>query len=73
MVPDVDVSSSRRQDTTGSQDPSRETVGENNLQTPRGKMIVVASLIDKMPNLAGLARTCEVFQATEVRVCAEFS
>ena len=30
----------------------------------KGQMIVVASLIDKMPNLAGIARTCEIFQTT---------
>jgi len=29
----------------------------------RRKLIVVASLIDKTPNLAGLARTCEIFNA----------
>lgn len=28
------------------------------------ELIVVASLIDKIPNLAGLARSCEVFQAS---------
>jgi tRNA(Leu) C34 or U34 (ribose-2'-O)-methylase TrmL len=30
------------------------------------KVIVVASLIDKTPNLAGLARTCEIFQAEQL-------
>ena len=30
---------------------------------PRQDLIVVASLIDKVPNLAGLTRTCEVFRA----------
>ena len=29
-------------------------------------MIVVASLIDKIPNLAGLARSCEIFQAEKL-------
>ncbi len=29
-------------------------------------IIVVASLIDKTPNLAGLARTCEIFQAEQL-------
>lgn len=28
---------------------------------PRQELIMVASLVDKVPNLAGLARTCEVF------------
>ncbi|KAK3262892.1 hypothetical protein CYMTET_28280 [Cymbomonas tetramitiformis] len=32
----------------------------------RQELIVVASLIDKIPNLAGLARTCEVFQAASL-------
>ena len=32
----------------------------------RQELIVVASLIDKLPNLAGLARTCEVFRASRL-------
>ena len=28
---------------------------------PRQQLLVVASLLSKLPNLAGLARTCEVF------------
>ncbi|KAL1139406.1 hypothetical protein AAG570_006390 [Ranatra chinensis] len=32
----------------------------------KGEIIVVASLIDKPPNLGGLARTCEVFSAAEL-------
>ncbi|KFM28710.1 putative methyltransferase TARBP1 [Auxenochlorella protothecoides] len=35
---------------------------------PRQRLIVVASLVDKLPNLAGLARTCEVFRATALVV-----
>ena len=31
---------------------------------PRQGIIVVATLVDKLPNLAGLARTCEVFRAS---------
>ena len=31
--------------------------------SPRQQLIVVASLLDKVPNLAGLARTCEIFRA----------
>ena len=30
----------------------------------RQELIVVASLLDKLPNLAGLARTCEIFRAS---------
>jgi tRNA guanosine-2'-O-methyltransferase len=30
-------------------------------QRPRSNLIVVASLIDRAPNLGGLARTCEIF------------
>jgi hypothetical protein len=30
----------------------------------QGELIVVASLIDKMPNLAGIARTCEVLMCS---------
>jgi tRNA G18 (ribose-2'-O)-methylase SpoU len=33
---------------------------------PRQELIVVASLLDKIPNLAGLARTCEVFRAARL-------
>lgn len=38
----------------------------------QNSLIVVASLIDKVPNLAGLARTCEVFQ-TRLLVVADRS
>lgn len=33
---------------------------------PRQDLIVVASLIDKVTNLAGIARTCEIFAAQEL-------
>ena len=33
-------------------------------KSDRQQLIVVASLIDKTPNLAGLARTCEIFNAS---------
>ncbi|KAJ4957121.1 hypothetical protein NE237_013904 [Protea cynaroides] len=33
------------------------------IRTSRQQFILVASLIDRIPNLAGLARTCEVFKA----------
>ena len=32
----------------------------------RQSVIMVASLLDRVPNLAGLARTCEVFHASLV-------
>jgi hypothetical protein len=32
----------------------------------RHDMIVVASLVDRIPNLAGLARTCEIFNAAKL-------
>ena len=34
----------------------------------RQGIIVVATLVDKLPNLAGLARTCEVFRAAQLVV-----
>lgn len=37
-------------------------------EAKRQELIVVASLIDKMPNLAGLTRTCEVFRAAALVV-----
>jgi tRNA(Leu) C34 or U34 (ribose-2'-O)-methylase TrmL len=39
----------------------------NNYTTrARQEIIVVATLVDKTPNLAGLARTCEIFGATKL-------
>ncbi|XP_023635654.1 uncharacterized protein LOC17880577 isoform X1 [Capsella rubella] len=34
------------------------------LKSDRQSLILVASLVDRIPNLAGLARTCEVFKAS---------
>jgi tRNA G18 (ribose-2'-O)-methylase SpoU len=34
----------------------------------RNELIVVASLIDRLPNLAGLCRTCEIFNASHLVV-----
>jgi tRNA G18 (ribose-2'-O)-methylase SpoU len=36
--------------------------------TKRQELIVVASLIDKLPNLAGITRTCEIFRAKKLIV-----
>eukprot|EP00002_Diphylleia_rotans_P039497 TRINITY_DN9174_c0_g1_i4.p1 TRINITY_DN9174_c0_g1~~TRINITY_DN9174_c0_g1_i4.p1 ORF type:complete len:1581 (-),score=308.85 TRINITY_DN9174_c0_g1_i4:104-4393(-) len=41
---------------------NRQTI----LHRRRQDLIVVASLIDKAPNLGGLARTCEIFQANKL-------
>jgi tRNA guanosine-2'-O-methyltransferase len=38
------------------------------MQGGRQELIVVASLIDCIPNLAGLARTCEVFKTASLVV-----
>uniref|UniRef100_A0A803PMX3 tRNA (guanosine(18)-2'-O)-methyltransferase TARBP1 n=1 Tax=Cannabis sativa TaxID=3483 RepID=A0A803PMX3_CANSA len=38
------------------------------VRTSRQQCILVASLIDRIPNLAGLARTCEVFKALGLAV-----
>uniref|UniRef100_A0A1Y1MDV7 tRNA (guanosine(18)-2'-O)-methyltransferase TARBP1 n=1 Tax=Photinus pyralis TaxID=7054 RepID=A0A1Y1MDV7_PHOPY len=55
----------------------RPDVGTNIIQkkmTPQegtkspGELIVVASLIDKIPNLGGLSRTCEVFGVKQLTV-----
>ncbi|CAA9990329.1 rRNA (adenosine-2'-O-)-methyltransferase, putative [Plasmodium knowlesi strain H] len=35
-------------------------------KTKKKKLIVVASLIDKIPNLAGLCRTCEIFKVQKL-------
>ncbi|XP_038906254.1 uncharacterized protein LOC120092116 isoform X2 [Benincasa hispida] len=38
------------------------------LKTNRQNFILVASLLDRIPNLAGLARTCEVFKAAGLAI-----
>jgi len=38
------------------------------MQGGQQELIVVASLIDRIPNLAGLARTCEVFKTASLVV-----
>ncbi|KAI7736958.1 hypothetical protein M8C21_026691 [Ambrosia artemisiifolia] len=38
------------------------------LKAGRQQIILVASLVDRVPNLAGLARTCEVFKAASLVV-----
>jgi tRNA G18 (ribose-2'-O)-methylase SpoU len=40
----------------------------NARQRPRQPLIMCASLVDKTPNLAGLARTCEIFNAQKLVV-----
>ncbi|KAG6615373.1 SpoU rRNA Methylase family [Phytophthora cinnamomi] len=40
----------------------------NARQRPRQPLIMCASLVDKIPNLAGLARTCEIFNAQKLIV-----
>lgn len=51
-----------------------ELVDLNIRQKKRQPVIICASLVDKVPNLAGLARTCEIFNAQSLvvpnlRVC----
>lgn len=51
-------------DPFGSSASNNPVFGTNEFnQMPTKGLIVVATLIDKIPNLAGLARTCEVFGA----------
>jgi tRNA guanosine-2'-O-methyltransferase len=38
----------------------------NHISPPRQEMIVCASLLDKVTNLAGIARTCEIFSVREL-------
>jgi tRNA guanosine-2'-O-methyltransferase len=50
-------------------DPLRRAVDEAAAAARAGarqELIVVASLVDRLPNLAGLARTCEVFRASRL-------
>ncbi|KAJ9556344.1 hypothetical protein OSB04_010958 [Centaurea solstitialis] len=44
------------------------SVAMEKLKAGRQQIILVASLIDRVPNLAGLARTCEVFKAASLVV-----
>ncbi|XP_075102015.1 uncharacterized protein LOC107784157 isoform X3 [Nicotiana tabacum] len=45
-----------------------KTVAFEKLKASRQDIILVASLIDRIPNLAGLARTCEVFRASVLAI-----
>ncbi|KUF93897.1 hypothetical protein AM588_10004286 [Phytophthora nicotianae] len=49
-------------------DAARRGVTLNARQRPRQPIIMCASLVDKIPNLAGLARTCEIFNAQKLIV-----
>ncbi|CAI9772460.1 unnamed protein product [Fraxinus pennsylvanica] len=44
------------------------SMATDKLRASRQQIILVASLIDRIPNLAGLARTCEVFRAAGLAV-----
>ncbi|CAN4078084.1 unnamed protein product [Withania somnifera] len=45
-----------------------KTVAFEKSNASRQDIILVASLIDRIPNLAGLARTCEVFRASALAI-----
>ena len=45
-----------------------ETAGKGGQEHASKGLILVASLVDKIPNLAGLSRTCEVFRAAAMVV-----
>ncbi|KFM82996.1 putative methyltransferase TARBP1, partial [Stegodyphus mimosarum] len=60
------------QDTLSSEN-SDDLFGERKQKTS-GDLIVVASLIDRIPNLGGLCRTCEVFGVSEfVMGCRKYT
>ncbi|XP_021765778.1 uncharacterized protein LOC110730295 isoform X2 [Chenopodium quinoa] len=44
------------------------TISMEKVKANRQQIILVASLIDRIPNLAGLARTCEVFKASSLAI-----
>ncbi|PRQ18401.1 putative tRNA (guanosine(18)-2'-O)-methyltransferase [Rosa chinensis] len=44
------------------------TLGMERERSSRQHLILVASLLDRIPNLAGLARTCEVFKASSLAI-----
>lgn len=46
----------------------REAAEEATTSARRPGIVVVASLLEKVPNLGGLCRTCEVFQAESLVV-----
>ncbi|XP_010274499.1 PREDICTED: uncharacterized protein LOC104609816 isoform X2 [Nelumbo nucifera] len=44
------------------------TITMERIKSSRQQLILVASLLDRIPNLAGLARTCEVFKAAGLAI-----
>ncbi len=46
----------------------RSAVESHTSSSSRQSVIVIASLVSKLPNLAGLARTCEIFQSARLMV-----
>ena len=63
------ASSSRDQEQTFDIDAAMiESLFATQEDIKRQELIVVASLIDKLPNLAGITRTCEIFRAKKLIV-----
>lgn len=52
--------------------PSEMAEQAVSVHTTKQSIIIVASLLDRVPNLAGLTRTCEIFRA-EALVLADLS
>ena len=46
----------------------RDTLLDQHQKRKRFDVIVVASLLEKLPNLAGLARTCEIFNVAQLAI-----
>ena len=44
-------------------DDDEDLPAQHNIKRERNQVIICASLIDKIPNLSGLTRTCEVMNA----------
>ncbi|XP_076632949.1 tRNA (guanosine(18)-2'-O)-methyltransferase TARBP1 isoform X1 [Colletes latitarsis] len=44
----------------------REFISQKTILSDEGGIIVVACLVDRIPNLGGLARTCEIFNVKEL-------
>ncbi|KAK1407772.1 hypothetical protein QVD17_39399 [Tagetes erecta] len=65
---DTYISDAENEDGLLDQSLRARNISVGKLKAGRQQIILVASLLDRVPNLAGLARTCEVFKAASLVV-----
>nr|XP_011465219.1 PREDICTED: uncharacterized protein LOC101309934 [Fragaria vesca subsp. vesca] len=63
-----DVNELEKDDKLLAQVLQSRTLGIERERSSRQHLILVASLLDRIPNLAGLARTCEVFKVSSLAI-----